>query len=167
MGSSLHASPIWYTREISIREEEMTRKKLAIPFGAMLVIAVLIVLCSPARLAAQELPTLDKKTAEEVLPKKPYSPRVDENYPTHVFWGDTHLHTSQSIDAVMFGNTLGPEEAYRFARGEEIISSTGQPVQSNRPLDFLVVADHSENLGSMAAVLAGDRDLMSDPVLKR
>ena len=53
----------------------MTRKKLAIPFGAMLVIAVLIVLCSPARLAAQELPTLDKKTAEEVLPKKPYSPR--------------------------------------------------------------------------------------------
>ena len=145
----------------------MTRKKLPIPSAMMLVIAALVLACTPRRLAAQELPTLDKKTAEEVLPKKSYSPNVDENYPKRVFWGDTHLHTSQSIDAVLFGNTLGPEEAYRFARGEEITSSTGQRVQLNRPLDFLVVADHSENLGSMSAVLAGDRDLMSDPVLKR
>ena len=117
--------------------------------------------------AAQEFPNLDKKTAEEVLPKKPYSPKVDENYPTRVFWGDTHLHTSQSVDSVLFGNTLGPEEAYRFARGEEVISSTGQRVQLSRPLDFLVVADHAENYGSMSAVLAGDPDLMSDPVVRR
>ena len=79
--------------------------------------------------AAQELPNLDKKTAEEVLPKKTYSPNVDENYPKRVFWGDTHLHTSQSFDAVMFGTRQGPEEAYRFARGEEVVSSTGQRVQ--------------------------------------
>ena len=117
--------------------------------------------------AAQEFPNLDKKTAEEVLPKKPYSPNVDQNYPTRVFWGDTHLHTSQSVDAVLFGNTLGPEEAYRFARGEEITSSTGQRVQLNRPLDFLVVADHSENYGTMAAVLAGNPEMMEDSTLKR
>jgi len=117
--------------------------------------------------AAQELPNLDRQTAEEVLPKKAYSPNVDVKYPTRVFWGDTHLHTSQSLDAVMFGTRLGPEDAYRFARGEEVISSTGQRVQLSRPLDFLVVADHAENLGAMSAVLAGDPQLMEDPVLKR
>ncbi len=88
-------------------------------------------------------------------------------YPTRVFWGDTHLHTSQSFDAVMFGTRLGPEEAYRFARGEEVISSTGQRVQLSRPLDFLVVADHAESYGAMSAVLAGDPHLMEDPILKR
>ena len=144
----------------------MTTKKLAIPSAAF-VIAVFVLPCTPAPLAAQELPNLDKKTAEEVLPKKSYSPNVDENYPKRVFWGDTHLHTSQSIDAVMFGTRLGPDDAYRFARGEEVISSTGQRVQLSRPLDFLVVADHAENLGTMSAVLAGDPRLMEDPVLKR
>jgi hypothetical protein len=116
---------------------------------------------------AQELPALDKKTAEEVLPKKPYSPYVDRGYPTRVFWGDTHLHTSQSFDSVMFGNRLGPEDAYRFARGEEILSSTGQRVQLSRPLDFLVVADHAESYGVMSAVLAGDPELTSEPLARR
>jgi hypothetical protein len=145
----------------------MIRKKLAIPSAVMLVIAVLVLACTPLPVAGQEFPNLDKKTAEEVLPKKPYSPKVNESYPTRVFWGDTHLHTSQSRDAVLFGTTLGPDEAYRFARGEEVISSTGQRVQLNRPLDFLVVADHSENFGRMSAVLAGDPELMSDPVVRR
>ena len=115
----------------------------------------------------QELPALDKKTAEEVLPKKPYSPYAGRTYPTRVFWGDTHLHTSQSFDSVMFGNRLGPEEAYRFARGEEVTSSTGQRVQLSRPLDFLVVADHAESLGVMSEVLAGNPELVSDPLVKR
>ncbi len=145
----------------------MRRKQLPIPSAMMLVIAALVLACTPRPLAAQELPNLDKKTAEEVLPKKAYSPNVDESYPKRVFWGDTHLHTSQSFDAVMFGTRLGPEEAYRFARGEEVTSSTGQRVQLSRPLDFLVVADHAENLGTMSAVLAGDPRLMEDPVLKR
>ena len=68
--------------------------------------------------------------------------------PTRVLWGDTHLHTANSLDAAAFGNTLGPEPAYRFARGEEVVSSSGQPVKLSRPLDFLVVADHAEGLGS-------------------
>jgi hypothetical protein len=116
---------------------------------------------------AQEFPELPKQTAEEVLPKKPYSPYTDRGYPTRVFWGDTHLHTSQSFDSVMFGNRLGPEDAYRFARGEEVISSTGQRVQLSRPLDFLVIADHAESYGVMSAVLAGDRQLTSDPLARR
>ena len=116
---------------------------------------------------AQETDTLDKDTAAKVFPKKPYSPYVGQSYPTHVYFGDTHLHTSQSFDAVMFGTRLGPEDAYRFARGEEVITSTGQRAQLSRPLDFLVVADHSENYGTMSAVLAGDPVLMEDSTLKR
>ena len=93
-------------------------KRLAgsVPLAGLL-ITVFVLACFPQPLAAQEFPNLDKKTAEEVLPKKPYSPKVNENYPTRVFWGDTHLHTSQSVDAVLFGTTLGPEEASRNANG--------------------------------------------------
>ena len=128
---------------------------------------LLIILVFGASADGQELPALDKKTAEEVLPKKPYSPYVDRGYPARVYWGDTHLHTSQSFDSVMFGNRLGPEDAYRFARGEEVMSSTGQRVQLSRPLDFLVVADHAESYGVMSSVLAGDQGLMGDPTAKR
>ncbi|NIV48917.1 MAG: DUF3604 domain-containing protein, partial [Gammaproteobacteria bacterium] len=59
----------------------------------------------------------------------------------------THLHTGMSMDAGAFGARLKPEDAYRFARGEELTSSTGQRVKLSRPLDFLVVADHSDNMG--------------------
>jgi len=76
-----------------------------------------------------------------------YSPYLDDTYPDDVFFGDTHLHTSYSTDAGLFGNRIGPEEAYRFARGEEVVSSSGVKARLLRPLDFLVVADHSENLG--------------------
>src|SRR3972149_794635 len=79
--------------------------------------------------------------------EKNYSPGVGQNFPLRVFWGDTHLHTSYSTDAGMFGTTLGPEEAYRFARGEEVVSNNGLKAKLRRPLDFLVVADHAEVLG--------------------
>ena len=87
-----------------------------------------------------------------VDPVKIYSPYVertalDSNLAEGVYWGDTHLHTSYSTDAGMMGNKLGPEEAYRFARGEEVLTSHGERVRLIRPLDFLVVADHAENLG--------------------
>ena len=65
---------------------------------------------------------------------------ADSKYPERVFWGDTHLHTSNSPDAFGFGNRLGPEEALRFARGEEVTSSTGIKAKLARPLDFLVVS---------------------------
>jgi len=78
---------------------------------------------------------------------KEYSPYLHIGYPQRVLWGDTHVHTSYSTDAGMVGNTLGPEEAYRFARGEIVVASTGVRARLQRPLDFLVVADHAENLG--------------------
>ena len=63
-----------------------------------------------------------------------------------------------SFDAGAFGARLGPSDAYRFAKGEEIMASSGQPVKLSRPLDFLVVADHSDNMGFFPELLAGNPD---------
>ena len=95
-----------------------------------------------------------------------YSPYAGRNYPTQVLWGDTHLHTCNSLDARAAGVTLCPEEAYRFARGEEVTSSRGERLRLSRPLDFLVVADHSDAMGVMNEVVAGNPDLMRDPILR-
>lgn len=127
--------------------------------------------CSLAALpaAAQtvtDIGTLDSATA---LPGKPpgYSPYAGRNFPSRVFWGDTHLHTSASMDAGAFGNRLGFEEAYRFARGEELTASGGERAKLSRPLDFLVIADHSDNMGFFPALFAGKPDLLADPTGRR
>ncbi len=100
-------------------------------------------------------------------PARNYSPNLDAHFPNRVFWGDTHLHTSYSTDAGMVGCRLGPEEAYRFARGEQVSSSSGQPAKLGRPLDFLVVADHSENLGLAPMIATSDPLLLKNPTGKR
>ena len=111
--------------------------------------------------------TLDEKEAAQYFRTRGYSPYADRGFPTRPLWGDTHLHTSNSPDAFAFGNRLGPEEAYRFARGETVTSSTGQRAQLSRPLDFLVVADHGVAMGVVAEVYKGNPSLMRDPELKR
>jgi len=95
-----------------------------------------------------------------------FSPYAGRHYPTQVFWGDTHLHTSYSLDARAFGATLGPEQAYRFARGEEVTTSHGLRAKLSRPLDWLVVADHSDGLGAMNEIVAGNPSLVRDPVVR-
>ena len=99
-------------------------------------------------------------TESEHLGEKEYSPYLNIGYPQRVFWGDTHLHTSYSTDAGMLGNRLGPEEAYRFARGETVVSSTGVRARLQRSLDFLVVADHAENLGLAPMIAEKNPDLL-------
>jgi len=99
-------------------------------------------------------------------PELPYSPYATGTSATRVFWGDTHLHTSFSMDAGAFGNRLGLEEAYRFARGEEIDSTTAGRVRLARPLDFLVIADHSDNMGFFPDLNSGDEQLLADPTGK-
>jgi hypothetical protein len=79
-----------------------------------------------------------------------------------VYWGDTHLHTSLSMDAGAFGNRLGLNEAYRFARGEQVTASGGQKARLSRPLDFLVVADHSDNMGFFPDLYAGKPNILSN-----
>src|ERR1051325_3439935 len=102
--------------------------------------------------------SVDPKTV--TLGKAEYSPFLDRGYPDRVYFGDTHNHTSYSTDAGMLGCRLGPEEAYRFARGEEVISSTGVRARLQRPLDFLVVSDHSENLGLAPMIGESNPDLL-------
>ncbi|MDX1648356.1 MAG: DUF3604 domain-containing protein [Myxococcota bacterium] len=97
----------------------------------------------------------------------PYSPHAGRDHPTRVYWGDTHHHTVNSGDAFMGGNRLTPEDAYRFARGEEVVSSTGQRVKLGRPLDFLVVSDHAEGLGVGIELYEGNPVFMDDPTLAR
>ena len=60
---------------------------------------------------------------------KSYSPYAKRSFPSNVYWGDTHLHTGLSLDAGLFGNTLKPSDAWRFAKGEEVVSSIGLPVK--------------------------------------
>jgi hypothetical protein len=96
-----------------------------------------------------------------------YSPYAGTAHPTRVYFGDTHLHTSMSMDAGAFGNRLDIPEAYRLARGEEVTSSGGLKVRLSRPLDFLVAADHSDNMGFFPSLFAGDPAMLADPTGKR
>ncbi|MBT5724729.1 MAG: DUF3604 domain-containing protein, partial [Gammaproteobacteria bacterium] len=96
-----------------------------------------------------------------------YSPNVERAYPNEVFWGDTHVHSGMSMDAGAFGARLTPADAYRFASGEQVTSSSGQPAKLSRPLDFLVVSDHSDNMGFFPALLAGEPSMLADPTGQR
>lgn len=97
-----------------------------------------------------------------------YSPWVDEDFPMNLYWGDTHLHSSYSVDANTMGNTgLSPADAYRFARGEAVRSSTGLVARLDMPLDFLVVSDHAEQMGIMMKLREGDPRLLKDPEAAR
>ena len=80
---------------------------------------------------------------------------------THVYWGDTHVHTGNSFDVYLFGTpTATPDTAYRFAKGLPVINpATGTRWQLTTPLDFLVVADHAEALGALPRIFAGDPEL--------
>ncbi|WP_136480113.1 DUF3604 domain-containing protein [Cognatitamlana onchidii] len=70
------------------------------------------------------------------------------------FFGETHMHTSYSLDAYIGGNRLTPDQSLRFAQGEEmLLELTGKKVQLKRPLDFAAVTDHSEYIGEMQTVM--------------
>ena len=109
----------------------------------------------------------DQESIAQSFDKPGCSPYAGRNFPTHVYFGDTHLHTALSGDAFGFGNKLNDEDALRFARGEEITSPGGLCVKLSRPLDFLVVADHAEAYGAMIEIYAGNQTVMSDPKVKR
>ena len=90
-----------------------------------------------------------------------YSPYVGRDIPDQVFFGDTHLHTTNSPDAYLFGVKLGPDVAYRLAKGESVTSTHGVQLQLIRPLDFLVVSDHLEYLGLLPRLFAGDERVLA------
>ena len=97
-----------------------------------------------------------------------YSPYADQSYLTSVYWGDTHVHTNLSFDAYNLENRrVGPDEAYRFAKGETVLASNGMKARISRPLDFLVIADHASNMGVMTDLEAQDPDLLNSEAGRR
>ena len=106
---------------------------------------------------AQDAPNVAPDRAE-------YSPYPEQDFPNQVFFGDTHLHTSYSWDAGLVFNTLTPADAYRFAKGETVVASTGIPAKLQRPLDWLVVSDHSDGLGIAPLLTRADPTLLEDPL---
>ena len=103
---------------------------------------------------------------EKKISVKEFSPYVGRSYPTQVYWGDQHLHTEISVDAGTMVR-LGQEDAYRFARGEEVTSTTGVKAKLSRPLDWLVISDHAEMYGLMPKLLKGDPNLLKNKVAKK
>ena len=110
---------------------------------------------------------INAEAAARAFPKRGFSPYANRNYPTRVFWGDQHVHTGWSADAGAFGCTLGPEEALRFARGEQVTSSLGEPAKLSRPLGWIAVTDHSDVAGVIFEIRDGNPNLMSDPQVKK
>ena len=117
--------------------------------------AALVVACSgpPSNQSEEESANMSESNAS--------------GYPTEVYFGDTHLHTNLSMDAGLFGNTIGLDEAYKFAKGEAVTSTTGLNAKLSRPLDFLVVADHSDGMGLFQAIAAGEEWIMKTEQGKR
>jgi hypothetical protein len=137
---------------------------------SLLVAFALAALASPAAAGAQQItPSQAYRPADTTrFHKAPgYSPYAGRHYPTRPLFGDEHVHTGWSGDAGMSGTTLSPEDAFRFARGEEVISTSGQPAQLSRPLDWMAITDHSDGMGVISLIREGDPEMMSDPTLKR
>ena len=67
---------------------------------------------------------------------------------TKLYWGELHLHTTESFDASIMGNKLSIEDAYRFAKGAPLVGAGGETMQLSRPLDFVAITDHAEGFGT-------------------
>jgi len=116
--------------------------------------SLLCIAIGATSVAAQEW-EVTKDALSGAYSGKTYSPYAMRTFPTRPLWGDTHLYTSLSMDAGAFGNRLGVRDAYRAARGEELMASSGQMIRLSRPLDWLVVADHTDGLGMADDFLSG------------
>jgi len=104
---------------------------------------------------------VSKELLNQKYPGKTYSPYAERDYPMFPLWGDSHLHTGYSMDAGLFGATLKHEDAYRLAQGEQIKTNTGQSMKLSRALDWLVITDHSDQMGMVQDIIKGDKAVMA------
>ncbi|MEH6650723.1 MAG: DUF3604 domain-containing protein [Motiliproteus sp.] len=130
------------------------RKALSVPL-------TLLIMATPVIAQDSGIPSVE--VLEGLYPGKAYSPYADRHFPNNIYWGDTHVHTGLSLDAGLFGNTLGHDEAYRLARGEQIKTSTGQPLKLGRPLDWIVITDHSDMMGIASDIQKGTPNILAEP----
>jgi hypothetical protein len=137
-----------------------------------LALALSLVACGtdqqPAVAVEKPLMDLEQPSKVEVEPRaaarEEYSPYVDQHFPQRLLFGDTHHHSSFSVDSGLIGNRLGPDVSFRLARGEEVITNSGQRAKLIRPLDFLVISDHAEYLGIADLLNNGDPALLATDV---
>ncbi len=123
----------------------------------------ILLAAAPALAPAMDFGGATPEINNAIYPGKTYSPYAQRAFPTTVYWGETHLHTGLSVDAGLFGNILTPDDAYRFARGEEIKSSTGLPVKLGRPLDWMAVTDHTDMMGLALDIQKGTPNILAVP----
>ena len=127
--------------------------------ATFLAAALMSLSASPAWVLAQEIVVTEEDFDEQPV----YSPYAGRAYADQVFFGDTHFHTELSFDAGLIGTSLDVHDGFRMARGEKVISNTGQPVQLIRPLDFLVITDHAELIGLASAIRESSPLLLAEP----
>ncbi len=127
-------------------------------------LALAIVAVAATGVAAQDMPP---DAATDVLKGAPYSPNANRGFPTQALFGDTHAHSALSADAGGGGTTLMPRDMYRFARGEQINSNTGQPVKLARPFDFYMLTEHTDGMGVITDIMRGAPNIMADPQGKK
>ena len=133
------------------------------PVGKTKVIlgAILLSSVSTTTLAQQVQDMLpSKEDVAEKFTSDHFSPYAGRTFPTKLLWGDTHLHTQVSVDAGTM-TRLSQEDAFRFARGEEVTTTHGLRARLGRPLDWLVISDHAEMYGLMPQLLGGDQEILA------
>ncbi|TLU67121.1 DUF3604 domain-containing protein [Thalassotalea litorea] len=114
-----------------------------------------------ASILSSVVPSSFASSSQSSQTDKDYSLPATSEMPNRVFWGDTHVHTGLSLDAGLFGNTVGLDEAYRFAKGEKITSSTGLPVRLARPLDWMIITDHTDLMGIADDIKNGSDNILA------
>ena len=129
----------------------------------LVTLVTVMALAIPCLVLASDIGNPDLEVIKELYPGKTYSPYARRSFPSHIYWGETHLHTGFSLDAGLFGNILGHEDAYRLARGEEIRSSTDLPIKLSRPLDWIAITDHSDMMGIAFDIQKGTPNIMAVP----
>lgn len=124
-------------------------------------VATLLALCALAAPAlAQD--RAGARGSASVFTGRPCSPYAYRPFPTRVHFGDTHVHSALSADAGGSGTRQTPRDAYRLARGEEVISNTGQPIRLSRPYDFFMRTEHSDAMGAILDIIEGAPNIMAD-----
>ncbi|MEW9838411.1 DUF3604 domain-containing protein [Mesorhizobium marinum] len=92
------------------------------------------------------------------------SPEASKENPLKdAYFGETHIHTGVSMDAFIGGNRLTPDDAYRFAKGEEMMVN-GSLHKIKRPLDFVAVTDHAEFMGEAYSLMNEGAPGYDDPI---
>jgi hypothetical protein len=158
---SAFSGSLWHRFDVISNEIPSANQRETMKTHTLLITVIAL---ASASAFAQDSGQPNPEALAKIANKKPgYSPYAGRDFPTQVFFGDTHVHTSTSFDAGAFGTTLGPEDAYRFASGEEVLSNSGQRVKLSRPLDFLAVTDHSDNMGFFPDLMVGKPELLADP----